>query len=158
MAESAISSFLAEAEIENLADYNKIRHQRIRKAGGEMTHYNESNLTRKLDNKSVAESIKIQDDFDEEDMLYQFSCDVNNPETVYNEMPLNAFGNLQISLFWEEKIILIIKFLQMYGFLLHVFYEYYPYKYQNELGPFLFLLSADFGLVGTGPQGWYTQV
>jgi hypothetical protein len=39
-------------------------------------------------------------------------------------------GNLEVSLYWEEKALLIIKFLQLYGWLLMTFYENFPYQYQ----------------------------
>ena len=111
-----------------------------------------------MNDKSIAESVKIIDDFEEEEAQLQFVADVNNPEMVYSEMKMSWLGNLEVSLFWEEKIILIIKFVQLYGFLLSVFYEQWPFKYQNELGTFLFIMSGDFYLAGGGVYQWYNLV
>lgn len=47
--------------------------------------------------------------------------------SVIKEIKENFFGNLEISLFWEEKIIMIIRFVQFYGFLLMCLYEVFPY-------------------------------
>lgn len=111
-----------------------------------------------MTHRSIAESIQIIDDYIEEEIALQVVADEHNPEMVYEEMPVNWLGNLEVSLFWEEKIILMIKFLQMYGFVLSVYYETYPFKYQNELGDVLFFMSADFLHVGRGPLHWYQVI
>ena len=36
---------------------------------------------------------------------------------------VNCMGNLEISLYWEEKIVLFYRILQLYGFLFLVYYE-----------------------------------
>ena len=36
------------------------------------------------------------------------------------------FDNLDISLFWEEKALIIIRFAQLYGFLLLIMFETFP--------------------------------
>ena len=37
-------------------------------------------------------------------------------------------GNLEISLFWEEKIIILIRVLQLYSVFFLYYYEYWPSK------------------------------
>jgi hypothetical protein len=44
-------------------------------------------------------------------------------DEVLKEIKTNRMGNLEISLFWEEKALIIIRFIQFYGYLLMVFYE-----------------------------------
>ena len=56
--------------------------------------------------------------------------DIDNPDILFTEMKEDCQGNLEISLFWEEKIIIIIKFAQIYGYLLQQFFEKYPFQYQ----------------------------
>jgi hypothetical protein len=66
-------------------------------------------------------------------------------------------GNLEVSLYWEEKALLIIKFLQLYGWLLMTFYENFPYQYQQTMHAFVFLTSADL-FCAFGPNNWYLQL
>jgi hypothetical protein len=49
------------------------------------------------------------------------------------EQKRNCFGNFGISLFWEEKIIILIRFLQLYSLAYIAFYEYWPYNYVQAL-------------------------
>jgi len=36
-------------------------------------------------------------------------------------------GNVIVSLFWEEKIVMIIRFFQFYGYLMMICYEVWPF-------------------------------
>ena len=38
----------------------------------------------------------------------------------------NCMGNVVVSLFWEEKFLLVIRYIQLYGFLMIAFYESWP--------------------------------
>jgi hypothetical protein len=44
-------------------------------------------------------------------------------DEVLKEITTNKLGNLVISLFWEEKALILIRFIQFYGYLLMAFYE-----------------------------------
>ena len=57
---------------------------------------------------------------EEEDDVF---LDEDNPDMVFQKLKPNKYGNLIISLFWEEKFILLIKFFQFIGFTLILFYE-----------------------------------
>ena len=78
--------------------------------------------------------------------------DFDNPDIILTTLEKSCTGNLEVSLLWEEKIILMLKFAQLYGFLLAVFYESYPFQYQETLGPALFALSGDFYLIFGGTE------
>ena len=43
-----------------------------------------------------------------------------------NKLKLNCFGNLEISLFWEEKILLMIRIAQLYTVIFFFYYEQWP--------------------------------
>ena len=43
-----------------------------------------------------------------------------------NKLDLNCFGNLEISLFWEEKLIIIVRTLQLYSVLFFFYFESWP--------------------------------
>ena len=43
-----------------------------------------------------------------------------------NKLKLNCFGNLEISLFWEEKLIVLIRVAQLYSVLFYFYYEQWP--------------------------------
>ena len=43
-----------------------------------------------------------------------------------NKLNLNCFGNLEISLFWEEKFVVLIRILQLYSCLFFFYYEQWP--------------------------------
>lgn len=49
---------------------------------------------------------------------------------------------LEISLFWEEKVLLLIEYLQTLGLILTIFWEIWPSKLRNEAG-WLMLLNID---------------
>ena len=43
-----------------------------------------------------------------------------------NKLNLNCFGNLEISLFWEEKLCIIVRTLQLYSVLFFFYFESWP--------------------------------
>ena len=49
-------------------------------------------------------------------------------------------GNLEISLFWEEKIIILVRVLQLYSVFYLYYYEYWPSKTRDQLTPYFSLL------------------
>ena len=55
--------------------------------------------------------------------------DFENPETFTYDFRPNCLGNMPVSLFWEEKFVMIIRYLQFYGFFLLIFFEAWPDKY-----------------------------
>lgn len=56
----------------------------------------------------------------------------------------NCCKNLRISLFWEEKIILLIKVLQLYSFLFLIAFEYWPSTTRKYFTPFFTTLLGTF--------------
>lgn len=79
-------------------------------------------------------------------------------ETVIENLikkKVNCFGNFGISLFWEEKIILFIRFLQMYSMVYVAFYEYWPYNYVTQLGDYIVSLGFNFIYL---QKGFYTFI
>jgi hypothetical protein len=56
-------------------------------------------------------------------------------------------GNLDISLFWEEKALMIIRFIQFYGYLLMAFYEEFPFDYRDQWARFFFFMTGSFQLM-----------
>ena len=74
--------------------------------------------------KSVAETIRLRDDESLENEAIE--VDVENPSLVLHDMAENYFGNLEVSLMWEEKVVLLIRFLQFYAFLLLLFFDTWP--------------------------------
>ena len=43
-----------------------------------------------------------------------------------NKLQLNCFGNLEVSLFWEEKFVVLIRIAQLYTLLFFFYYEQWP--------------------------------
>ena len=76
--------------------------------------------------KSVAETIRLRDDESLQLEENELEIDIDNPAVVLHEMPENYFGNLDVSLMWEEKAILLLRFLQFYAFLLLLFFDTWP--------------------------------
>lgn len=107
-------------DIVNLRDYNEYRIKKIKhdeKIGGSV--YNESNLLRRISMRSVAETIVIRDDesIELENQLMKIKeeeadSDEDAAPKVegLNEMEENRFGNIWVSLFWEEKLVLVIRY------------------------------------------------
>lgn len=52
-----------------------------------------------------------------------------------NTVRVNCFKNLEISLFWEEKIVIIIRVLQLYAVFYIYYFESWPSKTRNNLTP-----------------------
>jgi hypothetical protein len=48
---------------------------------------------------------------------------------------VGCMGNLEISLYWEEKIVLFFRILQLYGFLFLVYYENWPTRTRLDITP-----------------------
>jgi len=53
-------------------------------------------------------------------------------------------GNLEISLFFEEKFVLCFKIFQLYGVLFLFFYEEFPSKIRKSLTPVLMAFNLNF--------------
>lgn len=65
-------------------------------------------------------------------------------DEVLKEIGTNIFGNLKISIFWEEKILIIIRFIQFYGYLLMCFYEVFPFDFREIWARFFFFMTGSF--------------
>ena len=81
----------------NLLAYNKDRKRKL----------NEFDFT--MDRGDDEED----DDFDKQVMMA-------------NKLNLNCFGNLEISLFWEEKLAILVRTAQLYSVLFFFYYEQWP--------------------------------
>ena len=73
----------------------------------------------------------IRDDksiFMEKEMLEEINDEEEETSTmmIFKNIRPNCWGNLPVSLFWEEKLILIIKFYQFLGFTVVMFFEVWP--------------------------------
>lgn len=80
------------------------------------------------DDRSIAEeNILIEEIHDADDA---------GAMQIFKDIRPNCFGNLPVSLFWEEKLILIIKFYQLLGFTVILFFEEWPSQYQALSGYF----------------------
>lgn len=64
--------------------------------------------------------------------------------SVVNDVKPNRLGNLDISLFWEEKALIIIRFIQFYGYLLIIMYETFPFEVRDRWAHFFFFMSGSF--------------
>ena len=67
---------------------------------------------------------------------------------IYRKLKANYFGNLSVSLFWEEKLVLLIKMIQFAGFVLIVFNKYWPATFHEELSSFFYFFTFSFFLMG----------
>jgi hypothetical protein len=70
------------------------------------------------------------------------------------ELKENKLGNLSISIYWEEKIMIIIKFCQIYSFLLVATYELWPFSLQTTSEGGLAIIGFNFIYL----KGFYTLV
>lgn len=81
--------------------------------------------------------LPFEEDEDEKD-------DENEAVEEANRLKANpCTGNLEISLFWEEKIIIIVRVLQLYAVFFIYYFEHWPSKTRQYLTPMMssFLLS-----------------
>ena len=68
--------------------------------------------------------------------------DAVNKATALKENDCN--GNLSISLFWEEKIAIMIRVLQLYGLIFIFYYEYWPSYARKFVTPYMmFILGTN---------------
>lgn len=79
-----------------------------------------SDLENVSDNKTY---MLTNSDIDSE-LAAEAKKELFDPDTIKTSW----FGNNVItSLFWEEKIVMIIRYLQFYGFLMAELYEFWPF-------------------------------
>lgn len=57
---------------------------------------------------------------------------------------VNCFGNFGISLFWEEKIILFIRYVQLLSLVYIAFIEYWPEDFDKNYGNLFVLMGFNF--------------
>lgn len=100
-------------KIENLAQYNYRRRQML--------------PMWEIPAPPEEEELKEEDEIEKANMLSENRCT----------------GNLEISLFWEEKIVILVRVLQLYSVFFLWYYESWPSKTRDQLTPAfsLFLLS-----------------
>ena len=75
---------------------------------------------------TVAAALQIRDDISDDQEKIDIQIEFQNPETLTYDFEPNCLGNMPVSLFWEEKIVLVLRFLQFYGFFLLIFFEQWP--------------------------------
>lgn len=66
-----------------------------------------------------------------------------NIDTLIKEK-VNCFGNFGVSLFWEEKIILFIRYLQLWSLTYIAFIEYWPFNFNRDMANPLFGVGFNF--------------
>jgi len=62
----------------------------------------------------------------------------------------NCFGNFGISLFWEEKFLLLVRYLQLYSLCYIAFYEWWPFDFNEMLGNIVLGLGFNFVYLNDG--------
>jgi hypothetical protein len=136
-------------KIKNLRDYNKFR-QKALQDNAESTGtsiFNTSNLLRKVSMYSLAESIALVDDDPDAEVDID-DLDIDDPSAFIYAMDEGCIGNIEISMMWDEKIVMMIRYLQFYGFFLLLFYETWPERWCTAIGPYLFAISGQWGMIG----------
>jgi hypothetical protein len=97
----------------NMRDYN-LNRQAIIKQGDSQSLYNESNILRRSSMRSIAESIVIRDDesIELERKIMQLMEEEREGDKpmAFNELEEDSMGNVCISLMWEEKVVLALRF------------------------------------------------
>ena len=89
--------------------------------------------------------------------------DNNKDDTFQTEEPTiddirqNCLRNVSISLFWEEKTIMILRFIQFYGYLMLVCYEMWPNQARYMWGYFFFFMSGSFYFM-LGSDQYYNTI
>ena len=83
--------------------------------------------------------------------------DIENPESVIYRIEENCLGNLDVSLYWEEKVVLLLRYTQFYGFLLLIFFEDWPEAYRWQ-SPYMFFFGGQWNLVYKGQEAWYEMI
>lgn len=88
------------------------------------------------------------------DMLYEWEVPIPEKDqevseqqaiAAANALKTNACtGNLEISLFWEEKIIIIIRVLQLYAVFFIYYYESWPSKTRDLGTPYFMAILLSF--------------
>ena len=113
------------------------------------TVYNEQRMVRKMSMKSKMTSFRDDQSIAWEQQNYDdFLADEDLSSTlVFQKIKPDIWGNLITSMYWEEKIILFIKFYQFLGFTLILFFEAWPAKYQ-ELSGWFCIATFNMHMVG----------
>ena len=65
-------------------------------------------------------------------------------------------GNVNISLFWEEKWYIVMRVLQLYGFLFFTYYEYWPTLSRTQMHWFFMAQTLSFNMLNQ--EQYYDQV
>ena len=62
----------------------------------------------------------------------------------------NCFGNFGISLFWEEKLLITIRYLQLWSLTYIAFIEYWPYDFHTAMGDYVIGFGFNFIYLNDG--------
>ena len=61
-----------------------------------------------------------------------------------SELSYNWFGNVSVSLYWEEKVLLSIRYLQLLSLIFVSIYEDWPYQMRQDFEKFIFVAGFNF--------------
>jgi len=96
-------------------------HERVNEMEGKIDPLVEGDLDRTdLENVSDNQTYMLTNSDIDSELADEAKKDLFDSDTI----KLSRFGkNLEVSLFWEEKFVMIVRFLQFYGFLYVILYE-----------------------------------
>lgn len=103
--------------------------------------------SQKSRNMSVTTLRDDQSVIDEKMAIEELGDDDDGALLVFKSIKPDCWGNLPVSLFWEEKLVLLLKFYQFLGFTLIVFFEQWPNRWQ-ELSGYFCAATFNFYMLG----------
>eukprot|EP00347_Sterkiella_histriomuscorum_P019077 403343044 len=132
----------------NLKDYN---HRRL--LGNTTTKgYNNLNNDGSVNKFNSRDDIS-QDDHkrpklrarDENEDLHEITeGDTESLNILNSEIKSNRLGNIVVSLYWEEKILMVFRFIQFYGYLMLLCFEVWPYQARHQISGLFFFTIGSF--------------
>ena len=126
---------LKKLELNSLHEYNKYRQKQILMNGIKNTVYSESTKIRRMSTmKTIRDDLELLKEKEEDEAIVDDDGAVNI--IIHQKIKPNCWGNLPVSLFWEEKLVLLIKLYQFFGFFIMIFFEIWPNQYKVFTGYF----------------------
>ena len=61
-----------------------------------------------------------------------------------SELAYNRFGNVSVSLYWEEKVLISLRYLQLLSLIFVSIYEDWPFQMRQDFEKFMFVSGFNF--------------
>ena len=106
-----------------------------------------------LNREEMNQQLKLDFEGEIEKMLEEKAVEEKQMRETEADYPMSCTGNVSVSLFWEEKIYVLLQALQLFGFVMVAGYQEFPQTVRDD-AYILFGLVGNYGYINDFEKMW----